>query len=96
MVTVLLRNNFRIYQFSDSAGQRFHIHFKIRSQLSNPAHLLMAMLMDFGLHRPSGNRGTTGLPLHYLRTFYSEPQMPRQRTLEERRTYIGCYHLLTT
>lgn len=56
----------------------------------------MAMLMDLGLHRPSGIRDTTGLPLHYLRTFYSEPEVPRQRTLEERRTYIGCYHLLTT
>ncbi|RAO66306.1 uncharacterized protein BHQ10_002318 [Talaromyces amestolkiae] len=56
----------------------------------------MAMLMDLGLHRASGIRGTTGLPLHYLRTFYSEPEVPRQRTLEERRAYIGCYHLLTT
>lgn len=74
----------------------FHIHFQIRTQLSNPAHLLLAMLIDLGLHRPSGIRDTTGLPLHYLRNFYSEPQVSRQRKLEERRTYIGCYHLLTT
>lgn len=87
---------FEYTNFSDLAEQRFHIHFKYRSQLSNPAHLLMSMLMELGLHRPSDMRGTTGLPLHYLRTFYSEPQMPRQRTLEERRIYIGCYHLLTT
>lgn len=56
----------------------------------------MSMLMDLGLHRPPGNRGTTGLPLHYLRIFYSEPHVLKQRTLEERRIYIGCYHLLTT
>lgn len=56
----------------------------------------MAMVMDLGLHRPYDMQTTTGLPLHYLRAYYNEPQLPRQRTLEERRTYVGCYHLLTT
>lgn len=54
------------------------------------------MLMDLGLHRPSDMQATTGLPLLYLRTYYNESQVPVERTLEERRTYVGCYHLLTT
>ncbi|OJJ48315.1 hypothetical protein ASPZODRAFT_130294 [Penicilliopsis zonata CBS 506.65] len=74
----------------------YHVHLQFRAQLSNPVHLLMGLVVDLGLNSPTDVRGTTGLPLHFLRTFYFETQNQRVRTLEERRTYLGCFHLIAT
>ncbi|KIW86764.1 uncharacterized protein Z519_12550 [Cladophialophora bantiana CBS 173.52] len=68
----------------------YHINLHLGTQLNNLVHLIMALMFDLGLHK------------HYTPRKYAKPQreyfLPdRQegstRTLEERRTYLGCFYL---
>ncbi|OQV08214.1 Fungal specific transcription factor domain-containing protein [Cladophialophora immunda] len=86
----------------------YHLHLQLGSQLCNLIHLIMAMMIELGLNkevysknlRPglfarSGYFGETGsVPLATAMMNRVTPlRSSTARTLEERRTFLGCFFL---
>ena len=85
---------------------RYHLHQHLGSQLSNLVHLVMAMMTDLGLNKKilaknltstfdnSGCSGRAGsAPSAMPATNRAVPNSSIIRTLEERRTFLGCFFL---
>lgn len=53
------------------------------------------MMIDVGLNRPAGPRKYAKPQREYFR-MDSRDNIIVPRTLEERRTFLGCYYLITT
>jgi hypothetical protein len=65
------------------------------SQLDAFVHLLVAQSLTLGLNQELTYQKSLNYPMTYLREgLNGEPPNP-VRTLEQRRTYLGCYYLTT-
>ncbi|CAI7572578.1 unnamed protein product [Penicillium glandicola] len=72
-----------------------HQFIRSTSQLDAFVHLLVAQSLSLGLNQGLSYQKNMNYPLTYLKdTMNVDPQDP-VRTLEERRTYLGCYYLTT-
>lgn len=65
------------------------------SQLDAFVHLLVAQSLSLGLNQGLTYQKSLNYPLTYLRETINEDSHNPVRTLEERRTYLGCYYLTT-
>ncbi|KAJ5941906.1 hypothetical protein N7516_002074 [Penicillium verrucosum] len=72
-------------------------HHVIRSttQLDTNIHLLVAQSVSLGLNQEMAYQKSLNYPLTYLKDTINEDHHNPVRTLEERRTYLGCYYLIT-
>ncbi|KAF7525678.1 hypothetical protein PCG10_004669 [Penicillium crustosum] len=72
-------------------------HHIIRStaQLDTNVHLLVAQSLSLGLNQEMAYQKSLNYPLTYLKDTITEDHHNPVRTLEERRTYLGCYYLIT-
>ncbi|KAJ5203463.1 hypothetical protein N7449_005542 [Penicillium cf. viridicatum] len=72
-------------------------HHIIRStaQLDTNVHLLVAQSFSLGLNQEMAYQKRLNYPLTYLKDTINEDHHNPVRTLEERRTYLGCYYLTT-
>lgn len=68
----------------------YHLQLELGSQIRSVLHLSLAMLSDLGLNRrPSLMRRI--LPLESFPADYE--RKTTHRTLDERRTYLGCFYM---
>ncbi|CAG8321418.1 unnamed protein product [Penicillium salamii] len=65
------------------------------SQFDAFVHLLVAQSLSLGLNQELTYQKSLNYPMTYLREALHEPSHNPVRTLEERRTYLGCYYLTT-
>jgi hypothetical protein len=65
------------------------------AQLDAFVHLLVAQSLTLGLNQGLTYQKSLNYPLTYLRESLQEDSHNPVRTLEERRTYLGCYYLTT-
>ncbi|OQE02115.1 hypothetical protein PENSOL_c003G00440 [Penicillium solitum] len=72
-------------------------HHIIRNtaQLDTNVHLLAAQSFSLGLNQEMAYQKSLNYPLTYLKETMTEDHHNPVRTLEERRTYLGCYYLIT-
>lgn len=72
-------------------------HHIIRSTalLDTNVHLLVAQSFSLGLNQEMAYQKRLNYPLTYLKDMINEDHHNPVRTLEERRTYLGCYYLTT-
>lgn len=72
-------------------------HHIIRStaQLDTNVHLIVAQSLSLGLNQEMAYQKSLNYPLAYLKDTITEDHHNPVRTLEERRTYLGCYYLTT-
>ncbi|KAJ5848616.1 hypothetical protein N7455_012573 [Penicillium solitum] len=72
-------------------------HHIIRNtaQLDTNVHLLAAQSFSLGLNQEMAYQKSLNYPLTYLKETMAEDHHNPVRTLEERRTYLGCYYLIT-
>ncbi|KAJ5971680.1 uncharacterized protein N7479_001598 [Penicillium vulpinum] len=76
-------------------GRKFdETHHVVRNtaQLDTFVHLLVAQSLSSGLNQALTYQKNLNYPLTYLKENVNEDPV---RTLEERRTYLGCYYLTT-
>ncbi|KAH8800269.1 hypothetical protein F5884DRAFT_809868 [Xylogone sp. PMI_703] len=71
----------------------YHFHLKLGPQLTNLVYLMTSMMMDLGLHKAPSLRGNSKLPIGSDRQLSLEHRAPPARTLEERRTFLGCFYI---
>lgn len=69
---------------------RYHVHFQINSQLGNLIHLVLALLVDLGLNKQPTAKV---LGKASFRAFNLPWEPPVRRTLEEMRTFLGCFYI---
>ncbi|KAG0160902.1 hypothetical protein PDIDSM_8434 [Penicillium digitatum] len=65
------------------------------AQLDTNVHLLVAQSFSMGLNQEMAYQKSLNYPLTYLKDTTNEDRHNPVRTLEERRTYLGCYYLTT-
>ncbi|KAK4865564.1 hypothetical protein LT330_009352 [Penicillium expansum] len=65
------------------------------AQLDTNVHLLVAQSFSLGLNQEMAYQKSLNYPLTYLKDTTNEDRHNPVRTLEERRTYLGCYYLTT-
>ncbi|CAG7916245.1 unnamed protein product [Penicillium olsonii] len=65
------------------------------SQFDAFVHLLVAQSLSLGLNQELTYQKSLNYPMTYLKESLQEPSHSPVRTLEERRTYLGCYYLTT-
>ncbi|KAJ5961519.1 hypothetical protein N7501_006460 [Penicillium viridicatum] len=72
-------------------------HHVIRStaQLDTNVHLLVAQSFSLGLNQEMAYQKSLNYPMAYLKDTINDDHHNPVRTLEERRTYLGCYYLIT-
>ncbi|KAJ5522464.1 hypothetical protein N7527_006579 [Penicillium freii] len=72
-------------------------HHIVRStaQLDTNVHLLVAQSFSLGLNQEMAYQKNLNYPLAYLKDTMNDDHHNLVRTLEERRTYLGCYYLIT-
>ncbi|KAJ5779776.1 hypothetical protein N7457_007496 [Penicillium paradoxum] len=63
------------------------------AQLDVFVHLLVAQSLSLGLNQGVAYQKNLNYPLTYLKEIANEESHNPVRTLEERRTYLGCYYL---
>ncbi|KAJ5503892.1 hypothetical protein N7463_006766 [Penicillium fimorum] len=84
-------------QFPDAPKPDESYHHVVRNtaQLDTFVHLLVAQSYSLGLGRELTCQKNLNYPLTYLKEATNEDDQNPVRTLEERRTYLGCYYLTT-
>ncbi|OCT49937.1 putative trna processing endoribonuclease protein [Cladophialophora carrionii] len=70
----------------------YHTHLHLGTQLTNLLHLIMSLMIDLGLNRQTAPRRYAKPQREYFR-MDGRGDNVAPRTLEERRTYLGCYCL---
>lgn len=65
------------------------------SQFDAFVHLLVAQSVSLGLNQELTYQKSLNYPMTYLKEAMQDTQHNPVRTLEERRTYLGCYYLTT-
>jgi hypothetical protein len=65
------------------------------TQLDTNVHLIVAQSFSLGLNQEMAYQKSLNYPLTYLKDTINEDHHSPVRTLEERRTYLGCYYLIT-
>ncbi|KAJ5416173.1 hypothetical protein N7465_004868 [Penicillium sp. CMV-2018d] len=72
-------------------------HHIVRStaQLDTNVHLLVAQSFSLGLNQEMAYQKSLNYPMAYLKDTINDDHHNPVRTLEERRTYLGCYYLIT-
>ena len=85
--------------------ERYHFHLHLNSQMCNLLHLIMAMVVELGLNKASPKAPKPGFGrLGYFgnagsvpdRAFTAASRQSTTKTLEERRTFLGCFFLTST
>ncbi|KAJ5374565.1 hypothetical protein N7517_006571 [Penicillium concentricum] len=84
-------------QFPDAPKVDEHCNHVVRNtaQLDTFVHLLVAQSYSLGLNQELAYQKNLNYPLTYLKETMNEDHQNPVRTLEERRTYLGCYYLTT-
>jgi hypothetical protein len=72
-----------------------HHIIRSTSQLDAFVHLLVAQSLSLGLNQQLTYQKSLNYPMTYLKEILNEESHSPVRTLEERRTYLGCYYLTT-
>ncbi|KAJ9616643.1 hypothetical protein H2200_000362 [Cladophialophora chaetospira] len=70
----------------------YHVHLHLGTQLTNLLHLVMALMVDLRLHRQAALRKCAKPQREYFR-MEGHGDTVAARTLEQRRTFLGCYYL---
>ena len=72
--------------------RRCHLHLHLGSQITTLIHLIMSLVIDLGLQRNNSSRRFAKPQREYFQRD-CRGENPAPRTLEERRTYLGCFYL---
>ncbi|ETI19838.1 hypothetical protein G647_08852 [Cladophialophora carrionii CBS 160.54] len=70
----------------------YHTHLHLGTQLTNLLHLTMSLMIDLGLNKQTAPRRYAKPQREYFR-MDGRGENVAPRTLEERRTYLGCFCL---
>ncbi|KAJ5823629.1 hypothetical protein N7447_005969 [Penicillium robsamsonii] len=73
----------------------YHHVIRNTAQLDTFVHLLVAQSYSLGLNQELTYQKNVNYTLTYLKEAMNEDDQNPVRTLEERRTYLGCYYLTT-
>jgi hypothetical protein len=67
------------------------LQLKLGNQMANIVHLMLALVSDLSLNISS--RAYSRSPHHYLEAVSKSQALPADRTLEERRAFLGCFYV---
>ncbi|KAE9364158.1 hypothetical protein N431DRAFT_549798 [Stipitochalara longipes BDJ] len=69
----------------------YHFQIKLGNQFTNIVYLMLALVTDLSLNIPS--RIYSVSPHMYLEAVSKRRPLPTERTLEERRAFLGCFYI---
>lgn len=70
-----------------------HIQPQVSAQVDVYMQLAIAQVISLNLNQGIASLRSLDRPLSYLRAFDFHPHLIPERTLEERRIYLGCYYV---
>lgn len=77
------------------AWYQFQLKIEFQLDLVNIIHLMLAMLIELGLNKSAVAHEKSKPTIGYLRRAAMHRQGPVERTLDERRAFLGCFYLTT-